>query len=121
MMDGMIDFLCMGVIPIVFVMLIFQRKSIKKSPKKENDDVKKITDFIDKAITGCDIEYRKTIKADLLIIKITNLFTGDIVSYDFKIINDNICFYSSNNRYEIATEKLFFDEMMSQAQETIGG
>ena len=66
-------------------------------------------------------EYRKTIKADLLIIKITNLFTGDIVSYDFKIINDNICFYSSNNRYEIATEKLFFDEMMSQAQETIGG
>ena len=87
----------------------------------KNDDVKKITSFIDKAITGFDIEYRKTIKADSLIIEITNLFSEDIILYDFKILKDNICFYSSNNRYEIATEKLFFDEMMSQAQEAIGG
>lgn len=86
----------------------------------KNDDVKKITSFIDKAIIGCSIEYRKTIKADSLIIEITNLFSKDIILYDFKIFKDNIYFYSSNNRYEIATEKLFFDEMMSQAQETIG-
>tara|TARA_R110000851_G_C13072996_1_gene565028 strand:- start:1494 stop:2063 length:570 start_codon:yes stop_codon:yes gene_type:complete len=82
-------------------------------------DKNKIIEFVDNAIKGDNIKYEAEIKDDSLEIKTNSLFDGRAITYNFKIENGTIYFYSSNNRYEEATEKLLFDEMMCQAGKEI--
>tara|TARA_R110001632_G_C11293346_1_gene413073 strand:- start:580 stop:843 length:264 start_codon:yes stop_codon:yes gene_type:complete len=84
-----------------------------------NQDIGKIIEFVDKAIEGDGIKYEKKIKGDILEIKTNSFFDNKDIIYNFKIENDRICFYSSNNIYEEANEQLFFDEMLSQCQKII--
>tara|TARA_R110000796_G_scaffold53290_2_gene125139 strand:+ start:594 stop:866 length:273 start_codon:yes stop_codon:yes gene_type:complete len=86
-----------------------------------DQDINKIRGFVDNAIKGDDIKYEHQIKGDVLEIKTNSFFSNsnkDII-YNFKIENDKIFFYSSNNIYEEATDRLFFDEMLSQCQNVI--
>lgn len=85
----------------------------------KNKDINKIIDFVDEAINDDDIEYKHQVKGDILEIKTNSFFNNKEIIYNFKIQNDTIYFYSSNNEYEIATEQLFFDEMLSQCQDQI--
>ena len=84
-----------------------------------DEDINKIIEFVDNAIKGDDIEYEHQIKGDVLEIKTNSFFSNKDIIYNFKIENDKICFYSSNNIYEEATNRLFFDEMLSQCQDVI--
>ena len=84
-----------------------------------NEDRNKIIEFVDNAISDDEINYKKEIKEDCLIIKIDSFFNTKKVIYNFKVINKKVHFYSSNNKNEIATEQLFFDEMISQCQNEI--
>ena len=85
----------------------------------KNKKINKIIDFVDEAINDDDIEYKHQVKGDILEIKTNSFFNNKEIIYNFKIQNDTIYFYSSNNEYEIATEQLFFDEMLGQCQDQI--
>ena len=85
----------------------------------KNNDIKKILEFVDKAIEGDNIKYVHKIKADVLEIRTSSLFGSREINYEFKVMDEKIYFYSSNNRYEEANELLFFDEMMSQCQDEL--
>ena len=84
-----------------------------------NNYVKKILEFIDKAIEDDDVKYVHKIKADVLEIRTSSLLGSRKIIYEFKVIDEKVYFYSSNEMYEEATEKSFFDEMMSQCQDEL--
>jgi hypothetical protein len=84
-------------------------------------DKNKIIGFVSNAIDGCLLNYTQIVKKDILEIKISSPNCSKEITCSFKIRNGTIYFYSSNKRYEEATEKLFFDEMMSQAQDELYG
>ena len=77
----------------------------------KNRDRLEILSFINKVIEGNDIEYQYKVKDEIL-----SILTTEGCRYNFKIIKNNIHFYSSNKKYELANKKLFLDEMMSQFQ-----
>ena len=85
----------------------------------KNEDIKQILAFVDNAIEGDEIKYIHKIKHDVLQLRISSFFDNKEIIYNFKILKGTIYFYSSNNRYEEANEKLFFDEMLSQCQDKV--
>tara|TARA_R110001606_G_scaffold2504_5_gene10999 strand:+ start:9850 stop:10119 length:270 start_codon:yes stop_codon:yes gene_type:complete len=80
----------------------------------KHEDINKIIDFMDNVTEDDDIDYENKVKGDVLEITINSFFDNKEIIYNFKIENDKIYFYSSNNRYEEATANVFLDEMLSQ-------
>ena len=82
-------------------------------------DKNRILKFVQDVTKDSLIDYEQTIKEDILEIKTLSFFTSEYIVYNFKILDDQVQFYSSNKIYEVANEELFFDEILSQCQREI--
>tara|TARA_R110001632_G_scaffold102906_1_gene211426 strand:- start:209 stop:463 length:255 start_codon:yes stop_codon:yes gene_type:complete len=79
----------------------------------------KILKFMDEIAHILSIEYEYELLGDIIEVKTLSLFNDNYIVYSFKVLDGEVYFYSSNKKYELATEGLFCDEMMSQVQEII--
>ena len=85
-------------------------------------DKNRIIEFVDKVTEyNSLISYTSKITNYILEVTTERFFDNREIVLKFKIINNIIHFYSSNDKYEEATQQMFFDEMMSQAQDELYG
>ena len=100
----------------IFAFILYQNNRDIKELEKTIKDKNRILRFVDDVTKDSLIDYEQTIKKDILEIKTSSFFISTHIVYNFKILDDEVQFYSSNKIYEVANEKLFFDEMLSQCQ-----